>query len=141
MEKIKNILRDRFYLELVVATVVFIIASIFNIIVEFVIYVLYYMIFLELVRALMSFIKENRVRLRILIDASIILALREFIVNVVKINNESFGSIYDVFGSTTNYHVLIFSGVLVFLFALRFLAKMTSPDTCYNKDCKKLELN
>lgn len=141
MEKIKNILKDRFYLELVVATVVFIIASIFNIIVEFVIYVLYYMIFLELVRALMSFIKENRVRLRILIDASIILALREFIVNVVKINNENFSSVYDVFGSTTNYHVLIFSGVLVFLFVLRFLAKMTSPDTCYNKDCKKLELN
>jgi uncharacterized membrane protein (DUF373 family) len=65
------------------------------------------MIFLEIVRVLRGFIYENRVKLRVLIDIFIMLALREFIVNVVKINKEEFNSIFDVFTSSTNYHILI----------------------------------
>jgi uncharacterized membrane protein (DUF373 family) len=95
------------------------------------------MIFLEIVRVIIGFIYDHRVKLRTLIDIFIILALREFIVNVVKINKEDFNSIFDVFGSSVNFHILIFSGVLVFLFVLRFLAKVTSPDECCNKNCKK----
>lgn len=127
MEKLKIFFQNRLYLEVFLAVALLLIASIFGLIVELIIYVLYFMIFLEIVRVLIGFIYENRVKLRILIDIFIILALREFIVNVVKINKEDFTSIFDVFASGTNYHILIFSGVLVFLFVLRFLAKVTSP--------------
>lgn len=127
MEKLKIFFQNRLHLEVFLAVALLLIASVFGLIVELIIYVLYFMIFLEIVRVLIGFIYENRVKLRILIDIFIILALREFIVNVVKINKEDFTSIFDVFASATNYHILIFSGVLVFLFVLRFLAKVTSP--------------
>lgn len=137
MEKVKIFFQNRLNIEVFLAAVLLLIASIFGLIMEIIIYALYFMIFLEIVRVLRGFIYENRVKLRILIDIFIILALREFIVNVVKINKEDFNSIFDVFASSTNYHILIFSGVLVFLFILRFLAKVTSPDECYNKNCEK----
>lgn len=137
MEKMKMFFQNKSHLEVFLAALSLLIASMFGLIMEVIIYALYFMIFLEIVRVLRGFIYENRVKLRVLIDIFIILALREFIVNVVKINKEDFNSIFDVFASSTNYHVLIFSGVLVFLFVLRFLAKVTSPDECYNKNCKK----
>lgn len=127
LEKLKMFFQNRLYLEVFLAGALLLIASIFGLIVELIIYALYFMIFLEIVRVLIGFIYDNRVKLRSLIDIFIILALREFIVNVVKINKEDFSSIFDVFASSTNYHILIFSGVLVFLFVLRFLAKVTSP--------------
>lgn len=137
MEKVKMFFQNRLNIEVFLAAVLLLIASIFGLIMEMIIYALYFMILLEIVRVLRGFIYENRVKLRVLIDIFIILALREFIVNVVKINKEDFNGIVDVFASSTNYHILIFSGVLVFLFVLRFLAKVTSPDECYNNDCKK----
>lgn len=137
MEKLKIFFQNRLHLEVFLAAILLLIASVFGLIVELIIYALYFMILLEIVRVLRGFIYENRVKLRILIDMFIILALREFIVNVVKINKEEFNSIFDVFASSTNYHILIFSGVLVFLFVLRFLAKITSPDECYDKSFKK----
>ncbi|MCX6074763.1 MAG: hypothetical protein NTY39_10620 [Campylobacterales bacterium] len=137
MEKVKMFFQNRLHLEVLLAAVLLLIASIFGLIMEVIIYALYFMIFLEIVRVLRGFIYENRVKLRVLIDIFIILALREFIVNVVKINKEDFNSIFDLFASSTNYHILIFSGVLVFLFILRFLAKVTSPGEYYNKNCEK----
>lgn len=137
MENIKIFFKNKLHLEVFLAAALLLIASIFGLIMEIIIYALYFMIFLEIVRVLRGFIYENRVKLRILIDIFIILALREFIVNVVKINKEDFNSILDVFASSTNYHILIFSGVLVFLFILRFLAKVTSPDESCNNNCKK----
>ncbi len=134
MEKLKIFFQNRLNLEVFLAVTLLVIASIFGLIVELIIYLLYFMIFLEIVRVLIGFIYEKRVKIRLLIDIFIILALREFIVNVVKINNEDFNSIFNVFTSSTNYHILIFSGVLVFLFVLRFLAKVTSPDECFNKN-------
>ena len=136
MEKIKKFFATKTNVEITVAVLLFMIASYLGLIVKFIVYALYFMIFLEIVRALLGFIKENRVKLGILIDVFIILALREFIVNVVKINNEPFASFEDVFASSTNYHVMIFSGVLIFLFSLRYLAKATSPED--NKTTKKL---
>lgn len=137
MEKIKLFFADKFRIELTLAVVLFAIALYLDMIVKFIVFALYFMIFLEIVRALMGFIREKRVKIGILIDVFIILALREFIVNVVKINNEKFDSFYDVFSSSTNYHVMIFSGVLIFLFALRYLAHITSPDT-EHRNSKKL---
>ena len=134
MEKLKIFFQNKLNLEVFLAITLLVIASIFGLIVELIIYLLYFMIFLEIVRVLIGFIYEKRVRIRLLIDIFIILALREFIVNVVKINNEDFNSIFNVFASSTNYHILIFSGVLVFLFVLRFLAKVTSPDEYFNKN-------
>lgn len=137
MDKVKIFLKNRLDLEVFLAAALLLIASIFGFIMEVIIYALYFMIFLEIVRVLRGFIYENRVKLRVLLDIFIILALREFIVNVVKINKEEFNSIFEVFISSTNYHILIFSGVLVFLFVLRFLAKVTSPDECCNKNSIK----
>ena len=138
METLKIFSYKRLNLEIFLAILLFLIASIFNLIIETIIYTLYFMIFLEIIRVLIGFIFDNRVKLRTLIDIFIILALREFIVNVVKINKEDFNSIFDVFGNSVNFHILIFSGVLIFLFVLRFLAKITSPDECYDEISNKV---
>lgn len=128
MRKLKYFFYSKFYIELIVATTLFIVAVATNNMVTVIIYLLYFIIMLELVRAVMSFLREQRIKISILIDAFIILTLREFIVNVVKINKEEFNSIDALFMSSTNYHIFIFTGVLFFLFILRWLAYFTSPD-------------
>jgi len=132
MDRLKEIFNSKYYIEIIVATIFFIVAIATNSMITIIIYMLYFMIMLEIVRAVIGFIKENRVKIRILIDVFIILTLREFIVNVVKINKESLSSFEALFSSSTNFHILIFSGVLVFLFILRWLSIVTSPDrNCY----------
>jgi uncharacterized membrane protein (DUF373 family) len=135
MKKIENFFQNKFYIELLLATTIFAIALAMDRVLEVIISLLYFIIFLEIVRAVMSFIREQRIKIRILIDAFIILTLREFIVNVVKINGEELDSIDALFQSSVNYHILIFSGVLVFLFMLRWFAHITSPDRLkHNKE-------
>ena len=88
-EKFQQFFNFKFYLEVLVATVLFLYALITDNIVEIIISLLYFIILLEIVRAVIGFIREQRIKIRFLIDAFIILALREFIVNVVKINNHA----------------------------------------------------
>lgn len=128
MRKLKEFFYSKFYIELIVATVLFIVAVVTDSVVLVIIYLLYFIIMLEIVRAVMSFLREKRVKIRILIDAFIILTLREFIVNVIKINKEDITSFEMLLSNSTNFHILIFSGVLLFLFVLRWLAVFTSPD-------------
>ncbi len=116
-EKFQQFFNFKFYLEVLVATVLFLYALITDNIVEIIISLLYFIILLEIVRAVIGFIREQRIKIRFLIDAFIILALREFIVNVVKINNEKIDGIDSLLSNSTNFHVLVFSGVLVFLFS------------------------
>ncbi len=135
MDRIVNFFRTKYYLEITLAVILFIVAVATNSMITIIIYMLYFMIMLEIVRAVIGFMREKRVQIRILIDVFIILTLREFIVNVVKINKEQIHSLEALFSSSTNFHILIFSGVLVFLFILRWFAIMTSPDrNCFN--CK-----
>ncbi len=128
MRNLKEFFYSKFYIELIVAIVLFAIAVATDSVVLIIIYLLYFIIMLEIVRAVMSFLREKRVKIRILIDAFIILTLREFIVNVIKINKEDITSLDMLLTNSTNFHILIFSGVLVFLFILRWLAVFTSPD-------------
>ena len=81
MRRIKEFYYSKFYIELILAIVLFVVAIVTNSMIVIIIYMLYFIIMLELVRAVMSFIREKRVKIGILIDAFIILALREFIVN------------------------------------------------------------
>lgn len=118
--------RDKFYIELIVAAGLFLTALVFNMLMEFIIYMLYFIIFLEITRAILNYIREQRVVLSILVDAFIILALRELIVNVVKINNEKLDSIEALFASSLNWNVLIVSGVILFLLFVRYLSVKTS---------------
>jgi hypothetical protein len=62
----------------------------------------------------------------LLVDAFIILALREFIVNVVKINKEQLNSFDALFSSAVNFNLLILSGVIVFLLLVRYLSVISS---------------
>jgi len=62
----------------------------------------------------------------LLVDAFIILALREFIVNVVKVNKEDLNTIEAIFSSPINYNLLILSGVILFLMLIRYLSVITS---------------
>ncbi len=133
MRSLRRFFYNKFYIELIVATVLFIVAVATDSIVTMIIYLLYFIIMLEIVRAVMSFLREQRVQIRILIDAFIILTLREFIVNVIKINNEEINSISDLFTNSTNFHILVFTGVLIFLFILRWLAVIGSPDKYVRK--------
>lgn len=125
-EKIKQFFEHRFYIELLVAVILFSIAVATDSILTVIIYLLYFIIMLEIVRAVMGYLKENKIKTKFLIDAFIILTLREFIVNVVKINNEELNGIDAVLSSSVNFHILIFSGVLIFLFFLRWLSIITS---------------
>ena len=56
----------------------------------------------------------------------IILALREFIVNVVKINKEELNTIEAVLSSPVNFNLLILSGVIIFLLVVRYLSVISS---------------
>ena len=128
MERIKVFFYNKFYIELILAAVLFAIAVGTNSMIIIIIYLLYFIIMLEIVRAVTSFLSEKRVKIRILIDAFIILTLRELIVNVVKINEVKLDSVNMLLTNTINFHILIFSGVTLFLFLLRWLSILTSPD-------------
>ncbi len=132
--KLAELFQSKFYIEIIVAIVLFAFAVATNSIVNVIIYLLYFVILLEIVRAVLNFIREKRIKIRILIDAFIILTLREFIVNVVKLNKEDINSFDALFNNSTNFHILVFSGVLLFLFLLRWLAYFTSPDKQCNEE-------
>lgn len=118
--------RDKFYIELIVAASLFLIALVLNMLMEFIIYMLYFIIFLEITRAVINYIREQRVVLTILVDAFIILALRELIVNVVKINNEKIESIDALLASSLNWNIMVIAGVVIFLLIVRYLSIKTS---------------
>jgi len=123
---------NKFYLELIVAVALFLTAILTNSMVSIIINLLYFVIMLEIVRAVIGFLREQRVRIWILIDAFIVLTLRELIVNVVKINTETFNGVDEILSNSTISHIIIFSTVILFLFALRWLAMFTSPDKKYD---------
>ncbi len=125
--------KDKFYIELGVASILFIVALLMNKLMEAIIYMLYFIIFLEIVRAVINYIREQRVVLSILVDAFIILALRELIVNVVKINEEKIQSWNDLFSSSLNYNIMIISGVIIFLLVVRYLSVKTSQKYMIDK--------
>lgn len=123
---IVNFFSDKLYIELSIAGGLFLIALIMDKLMDFIIYMLYFIIFLEIVRAVVNYIREERVTLSLLVDAFIILALREFIVNVVKVNKENLSTFEAVFTSSVNINLLILSGVIVFLLFIRYLSVISS---------------
>lgn len=131
--KFSDFLHNKFYIELSIASVLFIIALFTDMLMTFIIYMLYFIIFLEIVRAVMNYIREQKVHMKFLIDAFIILVLRELIVNVVKINTLEIHSFTELFNHPTNYNLLVLSGVLVFLYFLRYLSIVTATNNiCRN---------
>ncbi|AXH09297.1 hypothetical protein CP960_02190 [Malaciobacter halophilus] len=127
MRRITNFYKDKFYIEIIVATVLFIIAISMDKLMDFIIYMLYFIIFLEIVRAVINFVREQRVVLSILVDAFIILTLREFIVNVVKVNTEDLTSVDALLSSPVNFNIMILSVVIIFLLLVRYLSIKSSP--------------
>ena len=133
-----NFFSDKLYLELSVAAILFLIALALDKLMDFIIYMLYFIIFLEIVRAVANYIREQRVTLSLLVDAFIILALREFIVNVVKVNKEELTTIEAIFSSAVNYNLLILSGVILFLLVVRYLSVISSQRYLF-KDNEKVD--
>lgn len=121
-----NFFSDKLYIELSITTVLFLIALSLDKLMDFIIYMLYFIIFLEIVRAVVNYVREQRVTMTLLVDAFIILALREFIVNVVKVNKEDLTTIDALFSSPVNFNLLILSGVIVFLLFVRYLSVISS---------------
>jgi len=117
---------EKLYIELTIAAVLFFIALVLDMLMDFIIYMLYFIIFLEIVRAVVNYIREERVSLSLLVDAFIILALREFIVNVVKVNKENLNTFEAVFSSSVNMNLFVLSGVIVFLLFIRYLSVISS---------------
>ena len=126
MKRIVSFFSDKLYIELSIAGVLFLIALALDMLMDFIIYMLYFIIFLEIVRAVINYIREQRVTLSLLVDAFIILALREFIVNVVKVNKEELATFEAIFASAVNYNLLILSGVIIFLLVVRYLSVVSS---------------
>jgi len=137
---ILNFFSDKLYIEISIASVLFLIALTTNMLMDFIIYMLYFIIFLEIVRAVVNYVREERVALSLLVDAFIILALREFIVNVVKVNKENLSTIDDLFSSAVNLNLLILAGVIVFLLGVRFLSVKTSQRYLFGKKEKEDEM-
>ncbi len=134
--KIISFFSDKLYIELSVAAVLFLIALALDKLMDFIIYMLYFIIFLEIVRAVANYIREQRVTLSLLVDAFIILALREFIVNVVKVNKEELTTFEAVFSSAVNYNLLILSGVIIFLLVVRYLSVISSQRYLFKDESK-----
>lgn len=138
MRRMVRFLSDKLYIELGIAAVLFLIALALDMLMDFIIYMLYFIIFLEIVRAVANYIREQRVTLSLLVDAFIILALREFIVNVVKINKEELATVEAIFSSPVNYNLLILSGVILFLLVVRYLSVISSQRYLL-KDIEKVD--
>ena len=136
---ILNFFSDKLYIEISIASVLFIIALATNKLMDFIIYMLYFIIFLEIVRAVVNYVREQRVALSLLVDAFIILSLREFIVNVVKVNKEDLSTIEALFSSAVNLNLLVLSGVIVFLLLVRFLSVRTSQRYLFGRKEKDEE--
>ena len=96
-KRIISFFSEKLYIELTIAAVLFSIALLLDMLMDFIIYMLYFIIFLEIVRAVVNYIREQRVTLSLIVDAFIILALREFIVNVVKVNKEELATFEAIF--------------------------------------------
>ncbi|RXJ66473.1 hypothetical protein CRV08_12705 [Halarcobacter ebronensis] len=125
MEPLK-FFKDRFYIEFTITVILFVTALIMDKLMEAIIYMLYFIIFLEIVRTVVNYVREQRVIISSLVDAFIILALRELIVNLVKINNETIKSFEDLFASSLNHNLLVIAGVIIFLLVVRYLSVKTS---------------
>jgi len=141
MRRFMRFFNDKFYIEIILASVLFLIAMILNMMLEFVIYMLYFIIYLEIVRAVINYIREQRVIISFLVDAFIILALRELIVNLVKINTEKIDSLEALLSSSLNYNIMIISGVILFLFVVRYLSIKTAPKYLIDKVKKQTTKN
>lgn len=133
MRRFMRFFQDKFYIEILFASVLFLAAMALDMMLEFIIYMLYFIIYLEIVRAVVNYIREQRVVISFLVDAFIILALRELIVNLVKINNEKIDSIEALWASSLNYNIMIISGVIIFLFVVRYLSIKTAPKYLIDK--------
>jgi len=130
---ISKFYKDKLYIELFVASGLFTAALITDNMINFIIYMLYFIIFLEIVRAVVNYIREQRVILSLLVDAFLILTLREFIVNVVKINNANFYSLDELLANSLNLNLLLLSIIIIFLFLVRFLSVKTSQRNLLNQ--------
>ena len=75
--KIISFFSDKLYIELSIAGILFLIALVLDMLMDFIIYMLYFVIFLEIVRAVVNYVREERVSMTLLVDAFIILALRD----------------------------------------------------------------
>ncbi|MGM0519794.1 MAG: hypothetical protein ACQERD_09155 [Campylobacterota bacterium] len=128
-----NFFSDKLYIELSIASVLFVIALWIGMLMDFIIYMLYFIIFLEIVRTVINYIREQRVSLTLLVDAFLILALREFIVNVVKVNKQELHSIEEIFLSSVNYNLLILSGVIIFLLIVKYFSIKTSQKYLFER--------
>ena len=125
-KRIISFFSEKLYIELTIAAVLFSIALLLDMLMDFIIYMLYFIIFLEIVRAVVNYIREQRVTLSLIVDAFIILALREFIVNVVKVNKEELATFEAIFSNAINFNIMILSGVIIFLLVVRYLSVISS---------------
>lgn len=132
--------KDKFYIEFIVTSVLFLVALSMDKLMEAIIYMLYFIIFLEIVRTVVNYVREQVVMISSLVDAFIILALRELIVNLVKINNEETESMHDLFSSALNHNLLVIAGVILFLLLVRYLSVKTSPLYILNKKDKNKKI-
>jgi len=133
---IQKFYKQKLYIELIAATGLFVFALWTNSMIQFIIHMLYFIIFLEIVRAVANYIREQRVIISLLVDAFIILTLREFIVNVVKINDVSFANFDQVMNESLNINLFILALIIVFLFLVRYLAVKTSQRNLLNDRTK-----
>jgi uncharacterized membrane protein (DUF373 family) len=133
----RKIEEKKLHIEVSVAVALFIYAIYTDSLIAMIIYMLYFIIFLEIIRALVDYTQGKRIKIRVLIDTFIILVLREFIVTVAKISKVQVGDFHSFINHSTNLHIFVYSGAILFLFLIRYLALKTSPDDNITTEVKE----
>ena len=111
------------YFRFFVATVFFILAIGTNSILEFIIYILYFIIFIELTNITAELIIRKHIKMRYIIDTFIVISLRELIVSVSKMSSSqpNYSDIFTFIQQAQNLNVMVYSGVILFLFLIKYI--------------------
>ena len=116
----------RTILEVAVATLLFLYASFSGNIVNTIIYILYFIIFLELTNLVFDFITYMQIKIKIVLNTFIIIILRELIVVISKLGKVEISSVEMLWQTPSVYHIIIYTIAVLVLFFIKYISIITS---------------
>ena len=129
-------------LEVSVAIILFLYASISGNIVNTIIYILYFIIFLELTNLVFDFIAYMQIKIKIVLNTFIIIILRELIVVISKLGKIEITSTEMLWQTPSVYHIIIYTIAILVLFFIKYISIITSEFSLkqYFERDKKIKL-
>ena len=129
-------------IEVSVAIILFLYASISGNIVNTIIYILYFIIFLELTNLVFDFIAYMQIKIKIVLNTFIIIILRELIVVISKLGKIEITSTEMLWQTPSVYHIIIYTIAILVLFFIKYISIITSEFSLkqYFERDKKIKL-